>query len=172
MDSYSPLLNLSIVENNHLSIFTTFAKQSMINRLSNPINRNRSAAKILKVMSSTIYLHFSQLCAISLSFAQNLCIIAFFDHHITEFVQNQNVCIRLTSNDASCEFVHHHITGQLNLSLFLHAAQFRKESIVILRLNPFTKYSSSSFALHELVISLAYLMRLLYALSMTFPLKF
>ena len=30
-----------------------FAKQSMINRLSNPINRNRSAAKIPKVMSST-----------------------------------------------------------------------------------------------------------------------
>ena len=29
-----------------------FAKQSMINRLSNPINRNRSAAKISKVMSS------------------------------------------------------------------------------------------------------------------------
>ena len=30
-----------------------FAKQSMINRLSNPINRNRSAAKISKVMSSS-----------------------------------------------------------------------------------------------------------------------
>ena len=118
------------------------------------------------------YLHFSQLCAISLSFAQNMCIIAFWDHRITEFVLHQNLCIRLTSNDASCEFVHHHITGQLNLSLFLHAAQFRKESIVIVRFNPFTKYFSSSFALHELVISLAYLMRLLYALSMTFPLKF
>ena len=36
-----------------MSIFTTFAKQSMINRLSNPINRNRSAAKISKVMSSS-----------------------------------------------------------------------------------------------------------------------
>ena len=36
-----------------MSIFTTFAKQSMINRLSNPINRNRSAAQISKVMSST-----------------------------------------------------------------------------------------------------------------------
>ena len=35
-----------------MSIFTMFAKQSMINRLSNPINRNRSAAKISKVMSS------------------------------------------------------------------------------------------------------------------------
>ena len=32
-----------------------FEKQSMINRLSNPINRNRSAAKISKVMSSSIY---------------------------------------------------------------------------------------------------------------------
>ena len=30
-----------------------FAKQSMINQLSNPINRNRSAAKISKLMSST-----------------------------------------------------------------------------------------------------------------------
>ena len=30
-----------------------FAKQSMINRLSNAINRNRSAAKISKVMSSS-----------------------------------------------------------------------------------------------------------------------
>ena len=53
MDSYFSLLNLSFVENNHISIFTTFAKQSMINRLSNPINRNRSAAKISKVMSSS-----------------------------------------------------------------------------------------------------------------------
>ena len=30
-----------------------FDKQSMINRLSNPVNRNRSAAKISKVMSSS-----------------------------------------------------------------------------------------------------------------------
>ena len=51
-DSYFSLLNLSFVENCHISIFTTFAKQSMINRLSNSINRNRSAAKISKVMSS------------------------------------------------------------------------------------------------------------------------
>ena len=36
-----------------MNVFTTFAKQSMINRLSNPINRNRSAAQISKVMSST-----------------------------------------------------------------------------------------------------------------------
>ena len=53
-DSYFSLLNLSFVENCHISIFTTFAKQSMINRLSNPINRNRSAAKISKVMSSNV----------------------------------------------------------------------------------------------------------------------
>ena len=53
MDSYFSLLNLSFVENCHISIFTTFAKQSMINRLSNAINRNRSAAKISKVMSSS-----------------------------------------------------------------------------------------------------------------------
>ena len=32
-----------------------FEEQSMINRLSNPINRNRSAAKISKVMSSSVY---------------------------------------------------------------------------------------------------------------------
>ena len=51
-DSYFSLLNLSFVENCHISIFTTFAKQSMINRLSNAINRNRSAAKISKVVSS------------------------------------------------------------------------------------------------------------------------
>ena len=55
MDSYFSLLNLSIAENYHISIFITFEKQSMINRLSNPINRNRSAAKISKVMSSSIY---------------------------------------------------------------------------------------------------------------------
>ena len=55
MDSYFSLLNLSFAENYHISIFTTFEKQSMINRLSNPINRNRSAAKISKVMSSTVY---------------------------------------------------------------------------------------------------------------------
>ena len=54
MDSYFSLLNLSFVENCHISIFTTFAKQSMINRLSNAINRNRSAAKISKVMSSSL----------------------------------------------------------------------------------------------------------------------
>ena len=53
MDSYFSLLTLSIVDYYHISIFTTFEKQSMINQLSNPINRNRSAAKISKVMSST-----------------------------------------------------------------------------------------------------------------------
>ena len=52
-DSYFSLLNLSFVENYHISIFTTFAKQSMINRLSNAINRNRSTANISKVMSSS-----------------------------------------------------------------------------------------------------------------------
>ena len=57
MASYFSLLNLSFVENYHLSTFTTFEKQSMINRLSNPTNRNRSAAKISKVMSSNEYIH-------------------------------------------------------------------------------------------------------------------
>ena len=62
MDSYFALLSLSFVENNHMSIFTTFAKQSMINRLSNPINRNRSAAKISKVMSSSKQCHQCKPC--------------------------------------------------------------------------------------------------------------
>ena len=55
--SYFSLLNQSFVKNYHISIITMFEKQSMINRLSNPINRNRSAAKISKVMSSSIYAH-------------------------------------------------------------------------------------------------------------------
>ena len=38
-----------------LRIFTTFAKQTMINRLSNVINRNRSTARISKVMSSSCW---------------------------------------------------------------------------------------------------------------------
>ena len=59
-DSYFSLLNLSFVENCHISIFTTFAKQSMINRLSNSINRNRSAAKISKVMSSSDHSMFNE----------------------------------------------------------------------------------------------------------------
>ena len=54
MDSYFSLLNLSFVENCHIGIFTTFAKHSMINRLSNAINRNHSTAKISKVMSSSL----------------------------------------------------------------------------------------------------------------------
>ena len=50
-----------------MSIHTTFAKQSMINRLSNPINRNRSAAKILKVMSSiTDTLNMCQVCLLQM----------------------------------------------------------------------------------------------------------
>ena len=61
MDSYFSLLNLSFVENYHMIIFTAFAKQSMINRLSNPINRNRSAAKISKVMSSNRYRYIHRL---------------------------------------------------------------------------------------------------------------
>ena len=53
--SYFSLLNQSFVKNYHISIITMFEKQSMINRLSNPINRNRSAATISKVMSSNHY---------------------------------------------------------------------------------------------------------------------
>ena len=41
--------------NYHLSIHVAFWKESMINRLSNLINRNRSAAKILQVLCSTAY---------------------------------------------------------------------------------------------------------------------
>ena len=46
LELYFTLLNLSFVENYHLSNFITFAKQSMI-------NRNGWAAKISKVMSSS-----------------------------------------------------------------------------------------------------------------------
>ena len=70
MDSYFSLLNLSFVENYHTSIFTTLGKQSMIIRLSNPINRNRSAAKISKFMSSSKYAIFKK-C--KMTFSLSLC---------------------------------------------------------------------------------------------------
>ena len=54
MDSYFPVLNLLFMENYHLSIHMAFWKESMINRLSNLINRNRSAAKISQVLCSNI----------------------------------------------------------------------------------------------------------------------
>ena len=41
-------------ENYHIILFTTFAKQSTINGLSNPINRNCSTAKVSKAMSSSV----------------------------------------------------------------------------------------------------------------------
>ena len=43
------------MENYHLSKHTASWKESMINRLSNLINRNRSAAKILQVLCSNQY---------------------------------------------------------------------------------------------------------------------
>ena len=43
------------MENYHLSIHMAFWKESMINRLSNLINRNRSAAKISQVLCSNVY---------------------------------------------------------------------------------------------------------------------
>ena len=53
MDSYFSLLNISFVENYHISIFTTtFEKQSKINQLSNLVNRNRSAAIISQALCS------------------------------------------------------------------------------------------------------------------------
>ena len=55
-------LNLSFVENYQIRIFTMLVKQSMINRLSNPINRNRSAAKMSKVMSSSKQCHQCKPC--------------------------------------------------------------------------------------------------------------
>ena len=55
MDSYFSVLNLSFMENYHLSIHMAFWKESMINRLSNLINRNRSAAKISQILCSNIY---------------------------------------------------------------------------------------------------------------------
>ena len=47
--------NLLFIENYHLSIHMAFWKESMINRLSNLINRNRSAAKISQVLCSIQY---------------------------------------------------------------------------------------------------------------------
>ena len=79
MDSYFSLLNLSFVENNHISISTTFAKQSMINRLSNHINRNRPAPKISEVMSSNIYRH---ILGISWAYLQ-----AYLQAYIQAFLQ-------------------------------------------------------------------------------------
>ena len=46
-------MNLLFMENYHLSKHTASWKESMINRLSNLINRNRSAAKISQVLCST-----------------------------------------------------------------------------------------------------------------------
>jgi len=43
------------MENYHLSIHMAFWKESMINRLSNLINCNRSAAKILQVLCSNMH---------------------------------------------------------------------------------------------------------------------
>ena len=53
MGSYFPVLNLLFMENCHFSIHMAFWKESMINRLSNLINRNRSAAKISQVLCSS-----------------------------------------------------------------------------------------------------------------------
>ena len=53
VDSYFSVLNLLFMENYHLSIHMAFWKESMINRLSNLINRNRSAAKISQVLCSS-----------------------------------------------------------------------------------------------------------------------
>ena len=66
--SFVVFLNLSFVENYYrsipsltmftkqsITILTALAKQSMINRLLNLINRNRSAPKISKVMSSSVH---------------------------------------------------------------------------------------------------------------------
>jgi len=55
VDSYFSVWNLLFMENYHLSIHMAFWKESMINRLSNHINRNRSAAKISQVLCSTFH---------------------------------------------------------------------------------------------------------------------
>ena len=56
VDSYFSVSNLLFMENYHLSIHMAFWKESMINWLSNIINRNGSAAKISQVLCSTVYL--------------------------------------------------------------------------------------------------------------------
>ena len=55
VDSHFSVSNLLFMENYHLSIHMAFWKESMINRLSNLINRNRSAAKISQVLCSSVY---------------------------------------------------------------------------------------------------------------------
>ena len=55
MDSYFSFLNSLFRENYHLSIHMASWKESMINRLSNLINCNHSAAKISQVLCSDSY---------------------------------------------------------------------------------------------------------------------
>ena len=62
MDSYFSVSNLLFMENYHLSIHMAFWKESMINRLSNLINRNRSAAKISQVLCSSPDVVFHNIC--------------------------------------------------------------------------------------------------------------
>ena len=49
------------MENYHLSKHTASWKESMINRLSNLINRNRSAAKISQVLCSTDHIKYMRI---------------------------------------------------------------------------------------------------------------
>ena len=53
VDTYFSILILLFMENYDLSIHMAFCKESMINWLSNLINRNRLAAKISQVLCSS-----------------------------------------------------------------------------------------------------------------------
>ena len=77
------------MENYHLSIHMAFWKESMINRLSNLINRNRSAAKILQVLCSTDYISFSSASneSIRIQKTQNSAICLFFLSNTLTFVR-------------------------------------------------------------------------------------
>ena len=69
----------------------------MINRLSNPINRNRSAAKISKVMSSSMY-EWLGYCQLPARLVSNLLkdqqappsSLSLFDHHHRDYEFNDD----------------------------------------------------------------------------------
>ena len=67
------------MENYHLSIHMAFWKESMINRLSNLINRNRSAAKISQVLCSNTHTKIAMASSVLNLVHGERCIVWF--HH-------------------------------------------------------------------------------------------
>ena len=80
-----------------------FWKESMINRLSNLINRNRSAAKISQVLCSKNYTLYVSLCVkLHLICKITHCIFHYTlcklhtAHKITHIVSNFTHCVKIT----------------------------------------------------------------------------